>query len=330
MSLPAPPTAMPGTGSAQHRASPASLDVIVFDHVSKFFGAVVAVSDVSFRVQAGVTALLGPNGAGKSTVMRMLCGLTNPSKGTISVFGRPPRGDLELYRHVGLVPQQESIVEPLTAIEFVTAMAKLSGVASPEATAKESISLVEMDPSDTRHLRTYSKGMRQRIKVAAALVHKPSLVVLDEPLNGLDPRQRLRMIELFQELGAEGRTVIVSSHVLDEVERFGSRILMIADGRLAAEGDFHSIRALMDYRPHQLRVVATPVRPLASALMHAPGVVGVRLVDDHTLVAEVHDVIAFRRTVLPYAIHVKSSVREITPLDDDLESVFRYLVGRRS
>jgi ABC-2 type transport system ATP-binding protein len=311
-------------------SSPSAADVIVFESVSKFFGAVVAVSDISFRVQPGVTALLGPNGAGKSTVMRMLCGLTKPSKGTITVLGRPPRGDIDLYRHIGLVPQQESILEPLTAIEFVTAMAKLSGLTAPETAAKTAIQTVEMDPDDVRPLRTYSKGMRQRIKVAAALVHAPSLVVLDEPLNGLDPRQRLRMIELFQHLGAEGRTVIVSSHVLDEVERFGSRILMIADGRLAAEGDFHSIRALMDYRPHQLRVVAQPIRPLAAALMHAPGVVGVRLLDESTLIAEVHDVTTFRRTVLPYAVHVKSSIREITPLDDDLESVFRYLVGRRS
>ena len=305
-------------------------DVIVFDKVSKYFGAVVAVSDVTFRIGSGVTALLGPNGAGKSTVMRLLCGLTAPSQGTITVLGRPPRGDIELYRSIGLVPQQESVLEPIDGLTFVTAMAELSGVTAAGTAARAAIEQVELDPADPRPLRMYSKGMRQRIKVAAALVHQPSVIVLDEPLNGLDPRQRLRMIELFRELGDEGRTVIVSSHVLDEVERFGSRVLVIADGRLAAEGDFHAIRALMDDRPHQLRVVATPVRPLAAALIHAPGIVAVRVTDERTMVVDVDDVAMFRRVVLPYAVHTGSRVTEIVPLDESLESVFRYLVGRRS
>ena len=307
----------------------ADADVIVFDQVSKYFGAVVAVSDVSFRIAAGITALLGPNGAGKSTVMRLLCGLTAPSQGTITVLGRPPRGDIELYRHLGLVPQQESVLEPIDAVTFVTAMAELSGVQDAAKAAQQAIRTVELDPADTRPLRMYSKGMRQRIKVAAALVHGPTVVVLDEPLNGLDPRQRLRMVELFQQLGSEGRTVIVSSHVLDEVERFGSRVLVIADGRLAAEGDFHAIRALMDDRPHQLRVDADPVRPLAAALIHAPGIVAVRVTDERSMVVDVEDVAGFRRMVLPYAVHVGSRVRAIVPLDESLESVFRYLVGRR-
>jgi ABC-2 type transport system ATP-binding protein len=304
-------------------------DVIVFDRVSKYFGPVVAVSDVSFRIGTGITALLGPNGAGKSTVMRLLCGLTRPSQGTITVLGRSPRGDTELYRHIGLVPQQESIFEPITALQFVRAMAELSGVATPEIAARTAIALVELDPADARPLGTYSKGMRQRIKVAAALVHQPSLVVLDEPLNGLDPRQRLRMIELLQQVGSEGRTVIVSSHVLDEVERFGSRILMIAAGRLAAEGDFHAIRALMDDRPHQIRIVAEPVRPLAAALLHAPGIVGVRVTGPSTIVVDVVDVAGFRHAILPYAVHAAARVSEIVPLDEGLESVFRYLVGNR-
>ena len=304
-------------------------DVIVFDSVSKYFGSVVAVSDVSFRISAGITALLGPNGAGKSTVMRMLCGLTTPSQGTIKVLGRPPRGDIELYRHIGLVPQQESVLEPITALQFVTTMAELSGVTTPERAAQEALSLVELDPADVRTLRTYSKGMRQRVKVASALVHQPTVVVLDEPLNGLDPRQRLRMIELFQQLGSQGRTVIVSSHVLDEVERFGSRVLVIADGRLAAEGDFHAIRALMDDRPHQIRVVADLARVLGSALLAAPGVVAVRVLDDRTLSIDVEDIESFRFRILPEAVRVGARVMEITPLDESLDSVFRYLVGRR-
>ena len=303
---------------------------VEFTNVSKWFGSVVAVSDVSFLLQPGVTALLGPNGAGKSTVLRLLCGLTTPSQGTITVLGRSPRQGSDLYRRIGLVPQQESILEPLTATQFVVAMARLSHVASPESAAREAIRTVELDPTDPRPLRVYSKGMRQRIKVAGALVHQPDLLVLDEPLNGLDPRQRLRMIELFRDVGGDGRTVVISSHVLDEVERFGSNILMIADGRLAAEGDFHGIRELMDTRPHQLRVVAREARALAGALVSLPGVVGVRLVDESTLTLDVNDVREFRVEVLRKALDVGARVSEIVPLDDDLESVFRYLVSRRS
>ena len=303
---------------------------ITFANVSKWFGSVVAVSDVTFAVGPGVTALLGPNGAGKSTVLRMLVGLTPPSQGEITVLGRPPRGENDLYREIGLVPQQESVLEAITGFQFVTTMAELSGVASPADAARAAIDLVELDPTDARPLRSYSKGMRQRIKVAAAVVHNPQIVVLDEPLNGLDPRQRLRMIELFRRLGNEGKTVIISSHVLDEVERFGSRILMIADGRLAAEGDFHAIRALMDDRPHQLRVRATPARPLAAAMIDTPGVVGVHLQDEGTLAFDVDDVSAFRANVLGKAVAAGVRITEIAPLDEDLESVFRYLVGRRS
>lgn len=315
-----------GGGNAGEGAGDA---VVAFDSVSKWFGSVVAVSDVSFRIGAGVTALLGPNGAGKSTVLRLLCGLTQPSKGTVHVFGRAPRDDVELYRNIGLVPQQESILEPLTAVELVALAATLSGMDSPKDAAADALRLVELDPSDRRHVRTYSKGMRQRVKVAAALVHQPRLVVLDEPLNGLDPRQRARMIELFHSLGAEGRCVIVSSHVLDEVERLASRIVMIAEGRLAAEGEFGAIRDLMDDRPHRLRVGASPARALASALLGIEGVVGVRLIDASVLEVDVHDVAAFRDAVAPIAKQSGVRIREVVPLDDDLESVFRYLVARR-
>lgn len=301
---------------------------ITFDNVSKWFGAVVAVSDVSFFVRPGVTALLGPNGAGKSTVMRLLCGLTTPSKGSITVLGRPPRGEPELYRNIGLVPQQDSVFEPITARDFVRTMATLSGVEGADDAAAASLTEVELEPTDTRPLRMYSKGMRQRVKIAAAIVHQPILVVLDEPLNGLDPRQRVRMIELFSTLGAQGRTVVITSHILEEVERFGSRVIVIAEGRLAAEGDFHTIRSLMDDRPHQIRIVATPKRALAGALIGIDGVVGARL-DGAGIIVDVTDVNAFRRAILPCAKAVHARVESIEPLDEDLESVFRYLVSRR-
>ncbi len=306
----------------------AAAPTITFDNVSKWFGAVVAVSDVSFSVWPGVTALLGPNGAGKSTVMRLLCGLTTPSKGSITVLGHPPRGEPELYRHIGLVPQQDSVFEPITARDFVRTMASLSGLEAADTSAAGVLAEVELDPNDTRPLRMYSKGMRQRVKIASAIVHNPQLVVLDEPLNGLDPRQRLRMIELFSGLGAKGRTVVITSHILEEVERFGSRVIVIAEGRLAAEGDFHTIRALMDDRPHQVRILATPARALAGALLTTGAVVGAR-VDESGLVVDVTDVTAFRRAVLAVAQSVNARVEAIEPLDEDLESVFRYLVSRR-
>ncbi|MCU1484533.1 MAG: transporter ATP-binding protein [Actinomycetia bacterium] len=301
--------------------------MIVADRVSKWFGDVVAVSDVSFRVGPGVTALLGPNGAGKSTVLRLLCGLTRPSQGTVEVLGEDPHGDPELYRRIGLVPQQEAVFGTLTGRHFVRLAAELQGLPSPDEAAAAALRDVDLDPDDRRPLTTYSKGMRQRVKVAHALVHDPEVVMLDEPLEGLDPRQRLHLIDLFRRLGGEGRCVVVSSHVLDEVERFGSRVLVIAQGRLAAEGDFHDIRALMDDRPHRLRLRTDRPRELAAALIAGGAVVGVEL-DDDTLLVETIDVAAFRRAVAPQAKAVGARLHELVPLDDDLESVFRYLVGR--
>lgn len=302
---------------------------IEVENVSKWFaGGVVAVSDVSFEIDPGVTALLGPNGAGKSTMLRMMCGLAKPARGTVRVFGRDPR-DKEVVRRLGLVPQQETVIEPLTGVGFVALAADLSGVPDPNAAARRAIEVVELDPDDRRPVRAYSKGMRQRVKVAAALVHEPDLVVLDEPLEGLDPRQRLRMIELLTRLGAEGRTVVVSSHVLDEVERFGSRVLVLAQGRLAAEGDFHEIRELMDDRPHRLRVRTDRAREVAAGLLTEGAALGVRVAGD-VVVVDTDDVAAFRRSVAVIARDREARLYEVVALDDDLESVFRYLVGRRT
>jgi len=302
--------------------------VLVAEHVSKWFGDVVAVSDVSFTVGRGVTALLGPNGAGKSTMLRMLAGLTPPSSGAVRVLGADPHRDLDLTRRIGLVPQQEAVFEMLSALEFVRLAATLAGLDDPDGAARRALGVVDLDPTLDRPVSTYSKGMRQRVKVAQALVHDPEVVILDEPLTGLDPRQRLQLIDLFQRLGEEGRCVLVSSHVLDEVERFGSRVLVIAQGRLAAEGDFRAIRALMDDRPHRIRVRSDNPRAVATGLLDAGVVVGVHLVDDRTLVADTDDVTRLRRSVAVVAAGAGARLYEVTPLDDDLESVFRYLVGR--
>jgi ABC-2 type transport system ATP-binding protein len=303
------------------------MSVIDVDHASKWFGDLVAVSDVSFTVDHGVTALLGPNGAGKSTMLRMLAGLTPPSQGSVRVLGADPHRDIELARRLGLVPQQEAVFEMLTAVEFVRLAAVLQQLDQPDEAARRALAVVELDPQDTRRLSTYSKGMRQRVKVAQAIVHDPEVVILDEPLTGLDPRQRLHLIELFQQLGASGRCVIVSSHVLDEVERFGSRVLVMAQGRLAAVGDFRAIRDLMDDRPHRVRVRTDRPRSMATGLLDGEAVVAVRLVDDHTLVVDTDDVGRFRQTVAATAAGAGAHLYEVMPLDDDLESVFRYLVG---
>jgi ABC-2 type transport system ATP-binding protein len=311
----------------------APVPMIEVDHASKWFGDVVAVSDVSFRIGPGVTALLGPNGAGKSTLLRMLCGLTPPDRGAVRILGLDPRANLAVRGRIGIVPQQEAMFEAYTAFEFVRLAALLHGVDDPDAAARWALGLVELDPDDWRKTTTYSKGMKQRVKVAQGLVNDPAVVVLDEPLTGLDPRQRNHLIDLFGHLGAQGRCVLVSSHVLDEVERFGSRVLVVAQGRLAATGDFRAIRDLMDDRPHRIRVRTDRPRELATELLARAGVVAVRIEPPSAgragaVVVDTNDAPLFRRSVALAAQAVGASLLEVSPLDDDLDSVFRYLVQR--
>ena len=305
-----------------------TLPTIEVREVGRWFGSVVALSGVSFDIRPGVTALLGPNGAGKSTLFRILCGLANPSQGRVRILGQRPRGNAALTRRIGIAPQQEALFERQTVAEFVGLAARLHRLADPVEAAGRSIAQVELDPTDPRPLATYSKGMRQRVKLAQALVHDPEVVVLDEPLEGLDPRQRLRAIELFRALGDQGKTVIISSHVLDEVERFGSRILVIAQGRLVAEGNFHDIRDLMDDRPRLLRVATDRPAQLGAGLLAAGAVQGAR-VGTGTVEVETSDAPAFRRSVAAVARGAGARITEVVALDEDLESVFAYLVRRR-
>jgi ABC-2 type transport system ATP-binding protein len=326
VSMPPPP--LPGqasTGGAVLQIPEGAL--VVVDRVSKWFGDLVAVSDVSFAVTAGVTALLGPNGAGKSTMLRMLCGLALPSSGTVSVMGKSPRKDPEIAAEIGLAPQQESVFGHSTALQFVRASAELQGVVNADTEARRVLGLVELDADETRRLPTYSKGMRQRVKLAQAIVHEPRVILLDEPLSGLDPRQRLHMVELFHRLGDEGRAVIVSSHVLEEVERFGSNVVVITQGRLAAQGDFREIRALMDHRPRRLRISSDAPRALAAALVGQPNVQGVRF-DGERVEIDTDDIVSFSQSIASLSQAANARLYEVEPLDDDLESVFRYLVGR--
>ncbi|MEM8619147.1 MAG: ABC transporter ATP-binding protein [Actinomycetota bacterium] len=298
------------------------------DAVSKFYGSVVAVSDVAFDVGPGVTALLGPNGAGKSTLFRMLCGLTPPSRGQVRVLGCDPRDDRDVRGRIGLVPQQDALFDHLSASDFVEFAARSHGVDDPTQAAAAALGEVDLLDVGSKPVGQFSKGMRQRVKVATALVNDPEVMILDEPLTGLDPVQRRRMIELFHRLGDDGRCVLVSSHVLDEVARLGSRVLVIAQGRLVATGDYRDLRELMDDRPHRFRLEVSEARRVAAAMVERGLVSGLTL-DGSVIEIETLDVDAFGRQLLPLVVGANARLSEMRPLDDDLESVFRYLVEGR-
>jgi len=302
--------------------------MLVVDHVSKFFGSVVAVSDVTFAIDEGVTALLGPNGAGKSTLFRMLCGLTPPSRGAVSVLGADPRTDREVRGRISLVPQQDALFDHLGASAFLELAARSHGVVDHVAAAAHALRIVDLADVGHKPVGQFSKGMRQRVKVAAALVNDPEVLILDEPLTGLDPVQRRHMIALFHRLGDEGRCVVVSSHVLDEVARIGSRVLVIAQGRLIARGDYRDLRELMDDRAHRIRVGCSDPRRLAAALMERGMAAAVSL-DGHQVMVDTLDADAFGRAIAGLAVELGVRLTEVHPLDDDLESVFRYLVEGR-
>jgi ABC-2 type transport system ATP-binding protein len=304
--------------------------VIEIKNVAKWFGDVVALSGVSASIGRGLTSLLGPNGAGKSSLIRILCGLTSPSQGSVRIMGKDPRTSGEIRKVIGLVPQQERLPPGVSALEFVAMAASLQGLRNPNAAARKAIETVELDPSDSRHLSSYSKGMRQRVKIAQAIVHEPRILVLDEPLNGLDPRQRARMAQLFIRLGTEDRCVLVSSHVLEEVQELSATVLVLAEGKLAAEGDFHAIRQLLDDRPHRIRLRSSDPLRLASGLMGSGTVSAVATGGDDAIIIDTWTVSPFRRKLPRLAQELGLHLLEVAPLDDDLESVFRYLVARRS
>jgi ABC-2 type transport system ATP-binding protein len=273
----------------------------------------------------GVTGLLGPNGAGKSTVLHLIAGFLAPSRGELTVEGAASWRNPGLYRTVGLVPERDSVYAFLTGEEFVVATARLHELADPAGAARRAIAIVDMAEAQDRKISTYSKGMRQRIKVAAALVHDPQVLLLDEPFNGMDPRQRLHMMDLLTKLGAEGRTILLSSHILEEVERLADTIQVIVSGRLAASGDFRAIRRLMTSRPHVFLVRTSDDRLLGSALIGRPAVAGVE-VTNGGLQVRASDYGTFSRELAVLARDHGVRLREVLPEDESLESVFAYLV----
>jgi ABC-type multidrug transport system, ATPase component len=300
---------------------------IVLEDVSRWYGNVVAVNGMSFTVSPGITGLLGPNGAGKSTVLHMLSGFLKPSAGSVTVLGEPAWENPSLYRRIGLVPEREAVYSSLTGYEFVRLNARLQGLPDPDEAARRAIRTVDLEDDADRSTGGYSKGMKQRIKVAAALVHDPAVLLLDEPFNGADPRQRLHMIELFRSLAAEGRTIIFSSHILEEVERLAERVLVVVGGRLAASGDFREIRRLMTDRPHTFTLRTSDDRRLASALVAQESVVGVELAADR-LTVRTSQLGAFALAIPAIARSCGVTLRELRPTDQSLEDVFSYLVSR--
>ncbi len=302
---------------------------IAADSVSKFFGQKVAVSNVSVSFGPGITGLLGPNGAGKTTLLRVLAGLLVPSEGAVTVLGRNPRRDHSVYRDVGLVPEESSIYPSMTGREYVEYAAKLAGFSKPRLAAINALQEVSLEQDADRELAGYSKGMRQRAKVAAALVHDPAVLILDEPLNGTDPVQRVHLIRAFKRLAETGHTVIVSSHVLQEVERMATRIVAMVDGRLAAAGDIHAIRSAMSDIPYRVTLTAEPARPLARELMGVPAVDGVTLLGKGSVSVQTNDITALGTALPKIAKDLGVRLTHYSPDDESLESVFRHLVGKR-
>ena len=294
--------------------------------VSRWYGNLVALNDVTMTLGPGVTGLLGPNGAGKTTLLHMMAGFLAPSRGTVTVDGRPAWRNPSVYRDLGLVSERESVHRFLTGWEFVLASAKLHRLPDPAAAAKRALELVEMTPHQSRRIDTYSKGMRQRIRVAAALVHDPGLLLLDEPFNGMDPRQRLHMMELLHQLGDEGRTILFSSHILEEVEQLSGTV---AGDRGGSAGRLRRL----PFDPPADDPPAARVHGVLHRRPAAGGRADARTVGHRHrrgipgLTVRAGDYGKFTRALPKIALREGIRVQRLLPSDESLESVFSYLVA---
>lgn len=303
-----------------------STPVIRTERLTRWFGNIVAVNDITVDIHPGITGLLGPNGAGKSTMIRMIAGLARVSSGTATVFGKSVRDNPALTRKIGVMLEHETVYEFMTGRQFVRLMGELRRATPLDEAVERAIGQVELLDSADRKIRTYSRGMRQRIRLAATLVHDPEVLLLDEPLNGADPKQRLHFQKLLKRFAREGRTIVISSHILEEVERVADTVLLVVNGKLAASGGFRAIRAALNERPYHVLVSCDSPRALASAVVQLDSVEAVKL--DHAgriviLSRSVRDV----QIALPKLARRNSvTLHRVVPLDDSLESVFGYLV----
>ena len=304
------------------------MSIVVAEHLSKWYGQVIGLNDVTLTVPEGITGLLGPNGAGKSTFMKLVTGQLRPSKGSITVLGQPIWQHPELYFRVGFCPEQDAFYERLTGLEWVTALVRLNGGSDAAATeaARRALDMVDLAYAADKKIGAYSKGMRQRVKLAQALAHDPDLLILDEPLSGMDPIARRKTIKLIREWGRSGRSVIVSSHILHEIESMTSNILLINQGRILAEGDVHQIRDLIDEHPHTVLIKAEQPRALAREFLASDHVLSLRFEDEAVIVQTARPDAFYSQLTDLAASNELGAIHEISSPDDNLQAVFEYLV----
>ena len=302
--------------------------LVVADHLSKWYGQVIGLNDVSVSIPPGITGLLGPNGAGKSTLLKLLTGQLKPSKGTITVLGEPVWGNPRLFFRIGFCPEQDAFYDRMTGLEWVAGLVRLNGLGEEAslAAARAALERVDLLDAANKKIGGYSKGMRQRVKLAQALVHDPELLILDEPLSGMDPIARRRTIRLIKEWAREGRSILVSSHILHEIEAMTSSILLINNGRILAEGDVHQIRELIDEHPHTVHVRAARPRDLAREFLTRDDVLSLRL-EQGAIVVETSKPDSFYRYLTDLAAEGRAGeITEVTSPDDNLQAVFKFLV----
>ena len=302
--------------------------LVVADHLSKWYGQVIGLNDVSVTVPTGITGLLGPNGAGKSTFMKLMTGQLKPSKGSITVLGEPIWQNPGIYRRIGFCPEQDAFYDRMTGLEWVTALVRLNGGTEAEATAmaRRSLEMVDLLDAADKKIGAYSKGMRQRVKMAQALAHDPELLILDEPLSGMDPIARRKTIRMIKDWGRAGKSVIVSSHILHEIESMTSNILLINQGRILAEGNVHQIRDLIDEHPHTVYIKAERTRELAREFLTQDDLLSLRFEDEAVVVQTARPDVFYARLTELAASGELGTIHEVTSPDDNLQAVFQYLV----
>jgi len=313
--------------SATNGSDPRS-PIVVADHLSKWYGQVIGLNDVSVSVPPGITGLLGPNGAGKSTFMKVITGQLKPSKGTITVLGETIWNNPSLYFRIGFCPEQDSFYERMTGLEWVTALVRLNGLSDADAAemARRALEAVELTDAANKKIGAYSKGMRQRVKMAQALAHEPHLLILDEPLSGMDPIARRKTIRMVKDWARAGKSIIVSSHILHEIESMTSNILLINQGRILAEGNVHQIRDLIDEHPHTVYIRADQTRALARAFLAQDDVLSLRFEDEAVVVQTGRPDAFYSRLTDLAASGELGAIHEVTSPDDNLQAVFKYLV----
>jgi ABC-2 type transport system ATP-binding protein len=302
--------------------------IVAASHLSKWYGQVIGLNDVTLTVPPGITGLLGPNGAGKSTLMKVITGQLKPSKGEVTVLGERIWQNSALYLRIGFCPEQDAFYDRMTGLEWVTALVRLNGAGDreAEALARRALEAVDLLDAAGKKIGAYSKGMRQRVKLAQALAHDPELLILDEPLSGMDPIARRKTIRLIKEWGRSNKSIIVSSHILHEIELMTSNILLINQGRILAEGNVHQIRDLIDEHPHTVFIRADQPRAVARQLLAADDVLSLKFEENAVIVQTAKPDHFYARLTQLAASGEIGSIHEVTSPDDNLQAVFQYLV----